>query len=205
MTKLHNLNESPNRRRLASLEGCKMDLEKHLKEMFLAFKEALKNYNKELIQTPPQARARAFEASLLNSKMIASIQNHFPNYWKFGKYKRFILRLEGYMVLFKKLNKSDKPMNIKTKIVSAINSQLSLSLFDDQTFVQDPILFFGYQKNKFGDISEPKLVYIDHNQVQWTITENDLPDDNVIDIANTHPINPASPTIRDVNISKKTQ
>lgn len=198
MAKLDNFHQSPNRRRLASLEGCKYDLEEHLKNMFLAFQEALIKYNKELAQTPPEARARAFEASLLNSKMIASIQKHFPKNWRFGKYKRFILRIEGYIVLFKKLNKFDKPMNIKTKMVSAINSQTSLSLFNDESFIEDPILYFGYQKNKLGNIVDPKLVYIDEDQVKWTISQNDLPGADNVNITTSSPVAPtATPTLRE--------
>lgn len=195
----------PNKRRLASLEGCKIDLQEELQQMFIAFYEALKKYRAEVALTPPEARARAFEASLLNSKMIASIQKHFPNYWKFGKYKRFILRINGYMILFKKLNSSDKPMNIQTKTVSAIAEQMSLPLFDNDTFVEEPILFFGYQKNRFGEIIDPKLVYIDENQVKWTITEDDIQSGLTDGIVTIKPTGtpPASPKLRKTAAKKK--
>jgi hypothetical protein len=66
------------------------------------------------------------------------------------------------------------PMNIQTKSVSDISNQLSMSLFDENTYFAEPILFFGYKKNKFGQIFEPKLVYIDESNLKWAITENEL-------------------------------
>jgi hypothetical protein len=162
------------KRKLASLDGCKFDLEKELPMLFKAFNEAFSSYEKEIIQTPPEARARGFEASLLNSKMIQSIQGNFPINWKFGRYKRFTLRIKGYIVLFKKFDNRGLPMNIKTKSADAISQQLSFSLFDDSTFVAEPILFFGYRKDTLGNVLEPKLVYIDEEKVRWNITEQDI-------------------------------
>ncbi|WP_339839379.1 hypothetical protein [uncultured Maribacter sp.] len=170
------------KRRLASLEGCQNDLKNELFLMFSAFHSALKNYQEEIVQTPPEARARGFEASLLNSKMIQSIQENFPINWKFGKYKRFTLRVNGYIILFKKFNSKGLPMNIKTKSVTAISQQLSIPLFDDYTFVAEPILFFGYSKDNFGIISNPKLVYIDENQVKWEITRDSISTSKTISI-----------------------
>lgn len=168
------LKRSAVKRRLATETECKNDLRNELIPMFEAFNLACINYESEVIQTPIGARARGFEASLLNSKMIQSIQTTFPNDCKFGKYKRFILRLEGYTVLFKKLNNKNMPMNIKTKYSLAINDQLAMSLFEDTSTAVDPILFFGYRKDKFGNVIDPKLVYIDDNKVNWTITEKDV-------------------------------
>lgn len=167
-------NKSHFKRREASIDGCKHDLKKELSLLFKAFNEAYSAYEKEIIQTPPEARARCFEASLLNSKMIQSIQNNFPLNWKFGKYKRFTLRVNGYVILFKKLDKNDKPMNIKTNAVTAISQQLTIPLFDDSTYVAEPILFFGYKKDKIGNIHDPKLIYLDEDKVRWMITEDDV-------------------------------
>lgn len=160
------------KRKLATVEECQLDLNEELPIMFNAFKEAVRMYQKEIINTPPESRARAFEASLLNSKMIQSIQKNFPNNWRFGKYKRFILNVEGYTVLFKKLNGKDLPMNVKTLHSTAISNQLQISLFDNSPISIDPILVFGYKKDKFGSIFDPKLVYIDEELVQWTLTED---------------------------------
>lgn len=162
------------KRRLATAIGCQFDLTNQLPLMFKAFNKAVKMYEIEIYQTPPEARARSFEASLLNSKMIQCIQSNFPKNWKFGKYKRFILNVQGYIVLFKKLNRKDKPMNIKTVHSSAISNQLQTSLFNNRDFSINPILFFGYKKDKMGSIIDPKLVYIDEEQVQWTLTEKNI-------------------------------
>lgn len=187
---------NPRKRRVVSEEECKLELKEVLPLLFQAFREAFMSYEKEVVQTRPEARARGFEASLLNSKMIESIQKHFPKKWKFGKYKRFLLNINGFVVLFKKLNGKDMPMNIKTKSVEAISQQLSLPLFDTAGTMENPILFFGYQKDGLGNVTNPKLVYIDEDKVKWTITENDVDDTGTI--ANTNPIgnNPVIPVVK---------
>lgn len=160
------------KRRLATSNECQNDLDIQLPIMFKAFSDAVRMYETEIIQTPPQSRARAFEASLLNSKMIQSIQSNFPINWKFGKYKRFLLNIQGYTVLFKKLNGKNMPMNIKTSHASAISNQMQTSLFDNNHVSINPILIFGYKKDKLGNIFDPKLVYIDEEKVQWSLTES---------------------------------
>jgi len=163
-----------NKRRLATLQGVEFDLEKELPKLFLAFNEACRLFDEEVVQTPPNSRARGFEASLMNSKMIQCMQKYFPNECRFGKYRRFTLRINGYIILFKKLDRRNRPMNITTKSVQAISNQLSLPLFSEREHVDEPILFFGYNRTRVGDLSEPKLVYLDDEQIQWVITSNDV-------------------------------
>jgi hypothetical protein len=194
-TKVTNFSNPTTRRRLASEEGVRLDLESELDLMFKAFSEAKELFEQQVIMTPPEARSRGFEAQLLNSKMIQSIQKNFPNNWKFGKYKRFVLRTNGYQVLFKKLNKKGMPMNIKTKTVAAISQQTSLSLFDNTSSVQEPILFFGYQKDKIGEVKEPKLIYIDEDQCKWTITADQIAATKEVSIAPTQ-TEAALPTLK---------
>lgn len=191
------------KRRLATESECQIDLINEIPLMFSAFKEAFSNYEKEIIQTPVEARARAFEASLLNSKMIHSIQNNFPNKWKYGKYKRFILRVEGYSILFKKLNGKDRPMNINTKYSNAISNQFAMSLFEEDVKSIDPILFFGYKKDKVGNIKEPKLVYIDDNLVKWTINEDNIEQRYNIKSSNVEVTEKVMPKIKVSVASKK--
>lgn len=163
-----------NKRRIANEKEVKFDLKKELPPLFEAFNEALSLYESEIINTPPIARGRGMEASYLQSKMLQCIQKHFPEKWMFGKYKRFILRVGEYNVLFKKLNKYGKPMNIPTTLVQAISNQLTLPLFGSEHSTEDPILFFGYQKDRFGNIINPQLVYLDEDKVKWIITEKDI-------------------------------
>lgn len=168
------------KRKLISKKECLYDLESELQVMFQAFSEAVKLFEQEVILTPIASRAKNFEASLLNSKMMQCIQKYFPDNWKFGKYKRFILRVNGYNVLFKKLNGKDMPMNVKTFLSDAIANQRQYSLFNDLPEVADPIVFFGYRKDKFGNIISPKLVYIDENHVKWVIDSNDIKKHNTV-------------------------
>jgi len=65
-------------------------------------------------------------------------------------------------------------MNIKTKSVQAISKQLSLPLFNGKSTVEEPILYFGYRKDKTGNILDPKLVYVDESLVQWTVTHENI-------------------------------
>lgn len=172
---LHKKNDLPShRRRIIAKDECFLDLQETLPVIFEAYYEAFQLYEHEVIQTPPTARARGFEASLLNSKMIQSVQNKFPTNSKFGKYKRFILHVNGYVFLFKKLDGKGKPMNIKTNRTQAIACQQTLSLFENDTLASEPIIFFGYKKDKVGNVTDPQLVYIDEDQVRWKITEADL-------------------------------
>ena len=175
MTKLNEKTRNPIvKRQRATDEGCLNDLKNELPLFFNAFEDACDNYNNEIVLTPPESRCRGFEASLFNSKLIQGIQKYFPKNWKYGKYKRFILNTHGYLVLFKKLNNKGMPMNIRTKIVESINLQMMNSLFGSFDFVDEPILYFGYKKDRIGNIYQPQLVYIDENQVKWTIIESDL-------------------------------
>lgn len=169
--------ENFSKRRMISKKECLHDLEHELRTMFKAFSEAIELYEKEVVLTPPISRGKGFEALFLSSKMMQCIQKHFPDDWKFGKYRRFILRVKGFNVLFKKLNNKDMPMNVKTVLVDAIANQLQLSLFNDSPEVVDPIVFFGYRKDKFGNILNPKLVYIDENRVRWVIDSTDIEDE----------------------------
>lgn len=162
------------KRRLASVEGCLIDLKDELPLIFRAFEKACKSYNNEVVQTPPEARCRGFEAALLNSKLIHGIQLYFPDSWRYGKYRRFVLYKNGYLILFKKLNSKGMPMNIRTKFVESINSQMMSSLFEHTDYVEDPILYFGYKKDRLGNIIQPQLVYIDENQVKWALEEKDV-------------------------------
>lgn len=161
------------KRREVSQEECLHDLKKELPKMFTAYNKGVKRYNEIMEGIPLESRIR-LDAPLLISCIVGEIQNKFPNEWKFGKFKRFTLRVADYLILFKKLNNNNKPMNIQTKHVNSISNQLQLSLFDNDSFFTEPILFFGYKKDKSGEIVSPQLVYIDEDSVKWIISENDV-------------------------------
>ena len=167
MAKLKNVAETAKRKRIINAKECEYELRESLEKLFDAFWNAVRNYEKEVIQTPFTARCRGFEASLLNSKIIQSVQSVFKDDWTFGKYKRFMLRVNGYIMLFKKLNSKNMPMNVPTRFSSSIQNQEQGYLFDMYDNGTEPILFFGYNKSRFGEIINPKLVYIDENKVRW--------------------------------------
>ncbi|PIB33206.1 hypothetical protein BFP78_02800 [Gaetbulibacter sp. 5U11] len=179
-TNILRINESTNRRgkrRQVSKVECLQDLKKDLPKFFLAFNKAVKKFNKVSSLFNPESKVR-FNASVLNTSIVESFQEEFSNNWKWGKYKRFILKLEDYIFLVKKLNNNNKPMNIKTKHVNTISNQLSLSLFNSDVYQDDPILFFGYKIDRMGEIISPQIVYIDEDNVRWIVSENDVTLDN---------------------------
>ena len=190
------------KRRLASEQECKLDLQLELPKMFDAYHEAVSLYTIEIMQTPVLSRVISLEASLLNSKMIQCIQSHFPQNWKFGKYKRFMLRANGYTILFKKLDNKNKPMNIKTIHSTAISNQMQVTLFDNGHKSIDPILIFGYKKNRIGGIYDPKLVYIDENEVRWMITESAVENSLGLNITRKPTIEKVLPVIKVIPIKK---
>lgn len=196
---LINVAEPAKRKRVINAKECEHDLRESLEKLFAAFWDAVRNYEKEILQTPFEARCRGFEASLLNSKLIQSIQSTFKGDWTFGKYKRFMLRKNGYIMLFKKLNSKDMPMNVPTRFSSSIQNQEQGHLFDMYDDGTEPILFFGYNKSRFGEIVNPKLVYIDENKVRWGISEHDLSTADVV--MDVQPVN--KPLSVRQNITKK--
>lgn len=162
------------RKRIISAKECKTVLKTILPRIFEAYDDAVNQYNKEIVLTPPEARMRGFEAHLLNVKIVQSMQKCFCGDWKIVKYGRFMLYVKGYIIFFKKLNKNDMPMNIRTKMTDSIENQIQGSLFEGDEDPIAPILFFGYKKNKFGELVDPKLVYIDENRVKWRIMKSDI-------------------------------
>lgn len=194
--------EKKKRKRIISAKECKIELKSILPRLFEAYEDAVNQYNKEIVLTPPEARMRGFEAHLLNVKIVQSIQKFFTEDWKTGKYGRFMLYVKGYIILFKKLDKNDMPMNIRTKMTDSIENQLQGRLFQDDEDPIAPILFFGYKKNQFGELVDPKLVYIDENKVKWAInkpaTEHLKPKVTLVPSVPTV----ASVSLKDVNKAK---
>lgn len=171
-TKIDSTSRSGKRRQVKQDEFL-FDLKKDLPKIFKAFNRAVKKFNKVSSMFNPESKVR-FNASVLNTSIVESLQNEFSNYWKWGKYKRFILRLNDYIFLVKKLTNNNMPMNIKTKHVNSISNQLSLPMFNSEVYQDDPILFFGYKIDRMGEIVSPQIVYIDENKVKWIVSENDI-------------------------------
>jgi hypothetical protein len=77
-------------------------------------------------------------------------------------------------------------------------------LFDELSDdVLEPILFFGYKKDKFGDITEPKLVYINNNNVIWTITADDISTTRKLSIGNFSEESKISPAVPKIKTEKR--
>ena len=171
------VNKIPQKRRIINKNECLFDNEYNLRKVFHVVKLAIDNYNEKMSSVPPQLRVRTYEAIVLLQEIVLSLNVEFPENCRFARYRRFVLRLNGYQFLIKKLNKKGVPMNIKTKSCDLINNQAQGSLFKDEPTYEDaiePLLYIGYKKNRFGVIGDLTVVYIDENKLQWTITENDL-------------------------------
>lgn len=189
------------KRRKISSKECQYDLKNYIELIFQSFNQAIELYEKEIIQTPTAARDKLLQATLLRSKIIQCIQDMFPDNWKYGKYRRFVLRICGYNILFKKLNKYNMPMNINTKNNQLIVNQIQYpTLFDDPKSCIEPIIYFGYKLNNFGIIIESSLVYIDEGKLSWQITRDEIGSTCIKSNINTEEI--ITPKLRN-NTSKK--
>lgn len=194
------------KKRLANFQACKADLHKEFTPLFRSFDEALEKTNAVLSNFQPCHRSRTFEASTMQSSFAEAIMGNFGSKAFFGRWKRLILRTEGYCILFKKLNGKGCPMNIKTLNVQGILSQHQvLDLFADSDYNDEPILYFGYQKDRFGRFVNPQLVYIDDGKVIFKISKADVATDLSITPAleKKQPSAGVSPTIKNNNNLKK--
>lgn len=173
------------KRALAVLDTCKIELRRELQRLFIVFDEALKKADVIINQIPPHSRGRGFEPVVMQSCFMDKLLNEFENNAFFGKYKRIILRKKGYLILFKKLNGKGYPMNIKTQNVQSIlNQNQVLDLFSGTDYNDEPILYFGYQKNRHGEFINPQLVYIDDGEIIFNITREDIQSNIIIEKMN---------------------
>ena len=199
-------NEKPKRKRIISSKECQFDMKDALRHIFLAYHEAVKLYNLEISFTSPQDRIRGMEASYFNSKLMQCLRSHFETHLKRGKYGRMFLYENGYIVLFKKIGKNGKPMNIRTKLTDAIENQLMGNLFNTDEDGSSPIIFFGYSKSKLGEIVHPRILYIDENSVKWIIEEDEILFTNELDLFGNVPSSLGYATIKpELKIKKKVQ
>lgn len=163
------------KRVLAVNETCKVELKNEIQLLYKAYEEALTKSSSVLSMLPVHSRSRTLEASVIQSCFAESLIENFPEKAFFGKYRRLILRVNGYLILFKKLNKKGYPMNIKTiNVQSILNQNQVLDLFSESDYNDEPILYFGYQKNRFGEYVNPQLIYIDEGEVKFSINETDV-------------------------------
>ena len=144
-----------------------------ISQFFTAFHKAKDLFKKAMSKYPPDSRSRGFEASTFQTCIIGELQKAFPSDWKFWKYKRFALSMKGYSFLIKKLDKKEMPMNIRTQANKSILNQVQTLIFDPTAY-ENPIIFFGWQKSKFGELMAPHFVYIDEEKIQWRFYEEEL-------------------------------
>lgn len=167
-----NLKRIYQKRTPVSKEICLKGLKECLIDMFLAYNDAMNNYNREIQQTMPEARTR-LGSTLLNAKMVESFIKRFPDGYRKGLYGRVIIRLDGFQFIIKMLKKNGTPTYVPTQLAEAILGQLAIPLFSEEQFDIEPLLIFGYSKNSFGEIIDPRIVYYDGN-VKWEINRSDL-------------------------------
>lgn len=160
------------KRKFLTKENCMKKISDNLHGVFTAYSNAVDKFNMEIRQTIPEARVR-LSAALLNAKMTESFIRTFPSNWRIGKYNRVIFRFDGVQLIIKKLDKTDKPSSIPTKFWTSISNQEQLSLFKDDTEVEEPILIFGYTKDRMGQIDNPRIIFYD-GEKKWSITREDV-------------------------------
>ncbi|WP_411810822.1 hypothetical protein ACLB9Y_11405 [Chryseobacterium scophthalmum] len=165
------------KRRLANYDGCLHDLKDTLPDLFDVFKAAVDKTNDKLKDFKPEARSGNLEPTILQTCFAEELFSRFKFKASYGKFFRITLRSNGYIILFKKLSNTNKPMNILTKNVQNINNQkqtLNLFATNDSDYQDEPILFFGYKKNKLNKIVDPQLVYLDEGHVKFTVKQSEV-------------------------------
>lgn len=200
----------PNRqgkRRLITVDELKYELRGELIKLFTVFKNAVEMYNNYYLpKVLPGQKVRNYEAVCFNQCMVTSAFKMFPKGCSFGKYAKFSLRIMNEVLIqFKKLNGKGMPMNIKTVNVDNINHQLALDLFGDQN-IYDPILYFGYKKDKVGQFVEPQIIYIDEGKIVFSLSEeqlNNMPIDH-IEIVDDQNVDNEGVRIKNNNLRRKT-
>ena len=51
---------------------------------------------------------------------------------------------------------------------------MTLDLFTESDYNDEPILYFGYQKNRIGEFVNPQLIYIDEGNIEFAINQSDI-------------------------------
>lgn len=190
------------KRRIISKKEALNDLMDVMPLLFKSFKEGVNLFNDRIVDFPVSSRDRLLETSVFRSCVIEKFEEIFSDALKIGKYKRVIIRRNGCQILFKKLNNYNLPMNIVTKLSESIYNQIQHPLFNESFGVSEPIIFFGYRKNRFGEMCDPKLVYIDEGRVQWVVNESEIQGSSVVDMTNRVPKSDTGTLVR-VKQSKK--
>lgn len=188
MAKLNNLQK---RKRIISVKECQHDLKDVLILLNEGFHEALQKALTLVKNVPPHARCRGYEATICNSCIVESMQKMFPQNWYWGKFKRFYIRIKNYIILIKKLNSNNMPMNITTLLANRINNQMQGDLFGKDDNGMEPIVIFGYTKDALGISYVPKLVYIDDGILKWVIPTSDISGSSCVAAT----INPVPPNL----------
>lgn len=176
--------------------------EKGLIKFFNAFENAKEKFSLTMKLFPPQSRSRGFEASVFQTCLLGELQKVFPEKWKFWKYKRFVITFCGHSFLFKKLNKKGMPMNIKTNANQSIINQMQTQLFDPTDY-ENPIVFFGWEKSKSGDLTNPHFVYIDEGKIKWGLRKEELTSLNAPTILTPNKTGRLLPKVKEQSKRKK--
>jgi len=107
---------------------------------------------------------RATKSTLMSGNIKGMLYDHFGDNMKESKSGRYYFYKKGeFLLLFKKLNSSYMPTNIKTKNSGKILNQLPIDF--QETL---PIVFIGYSVSTSWEyIEKISAVYIANNKVEW--------------------------------------
>ncbi len=174
-TKVGIFNEKRKRKRIINAKEFQFDMKSALQGFFTAFNRAVVVYNDKIKSIDPRDRVRSFEASFFNTCLMQTLREILGVNIQKGRYGRMYLYINGYIVLFKKLDKYNMPMNVRTNHLLKIENQQEGNLFSDEEDGIAPIIFFGYSKSSIGELVHPRFVYIDEEMVKWTLDEFGVP------------------------------
>ena len=62
-------------------------------------------------------------------------------------------------------------------------------MFNEEEDGSSPIIFFGYTKTRFGELRNPRVVYIDEGKKRWELDESmlEIPAQSSLDIVPPQP------------------
>jgi len=146
-------------------DGFIADMNYALPQFVEIFEKSLHKMLNEVERIDPSFLNRNSKPNRMNENIKGFLSKIFPDKIKENGSKRFyFLEKDGYILLFKKLNRDYLPSNIKTKSSKSILNQSALDL------PELPIIFVGYTPNSSWEkIDRISAVYISGNEVVWKV------------------------------------
>lgn len=135
----------------------------YLLQINSAYEDAFIAMNDELEGRSPSYKNHLSKPNRMNEQIKGKLTEIFGSKVRKLPYNRFGLFLEGYVFLFKKLDRFGRPSNVKTKNSLAMTGQSKLNYPG-----QPEIIHIGYFTNDWEQLNSILAVKIEDQAIQWT-------------------------------------